>query len=318
MENETQGLLGAQFGHYRVLARLGAGGMGEVYLAQDERLGRSVALKLLPAELAGDAGRVARLEEEARTLAALSHPNIVTIHAVEEVALPAAHGDGDAEGDAPARPLLFLVMERVEGETLAALLPPQGLARERWLPIARAVADALAAAHARGVVHRDLKPANVMVTSDGHVKVLDFGLAKRTAGAEVLAVRGSASLDEQQTIELTQASRVAGTLPYMAPEQLRGLPADPRSDVFSLGALLYEMATGRRPFRGESVAEIIAAILARDPEPLPSLRPDLPEALAALVARCLARAPEERPTATAARDLLAAQQAAPTADAAAM
>src|SRR5512134_1913403 len=214
---------GTRLGTYEIVAPLGAGGMGEVYRAHDTRLGRDVALKVLPADVAAHADRLARFEREARTVAALNHPNIVTLFSVE-----------DQDG------FRFLTMELVEGQNLSALVIPGGLPLARLLELAIPLADALAAAHEKGVVHRDLKPGNVMVTREGRVKVLDFGLAKM-AGDEM------AGQAQQQTIAspATGAGEVLGTVPYMAPEQLRGEQADARSDLFALGILLYELATGR-------------------------------------------------------------------------
>jgi eukaryotic-like serine/threonine-protein kinase len=262
-------MIGRTFGHYQVIEELGAGGMGVVYRARDQRLNRDVAFKVLPAELAADAGRLARFEREARALAALSHPHIVTIHSVEE-----------AEG------VRFLTMELVEGETLDRQIFPGGMPLERFLDVAIPLAEALAAAHDRGVLHRDLKPANVMVTQEGRVKVLDFGLAK-LADAPVG--------DQMETLEkLTREGRMIGTPPYMPPEQLQGSPVDARSDLFSLGVVFYEMATGRRPFSGESAAELLSSILRDEPVPVTELRPDLPRQLGRILRHCLAKDPERR------------------------
>ena len=190
--------------HYRILEKIGEGGMGEVYAAEDTRLGRKVALKVLPEEMAKDPERLARFEREARTVAALTHPNIVTIHSVEEI-------DG----------YRFISMEYVEGMTLEGLVRPGGLELRRFVEIARAIADALAAAHDRGIVHRDLKPSNVMVTDDGQVKVLDFGLAK------LLESTNSGPDDRTRTELLTGEGHLLGTVPYMSPEQVQGRTADP-------------------------------------------------------------------------------------------
>jgi serine/threonine protein kinase len=208
-------MVGSALGHYRILSRLGAGGMGEVYRAADTRLGREVALKVLPAHLTRDPERLARIEREARTLAALNHRNIVTVHSIEE-----------------AQGIRFLTMELVEGQTLDEAIPRGGLPLDRFLAIATALADALAAAHERGVVHRDLKPANVMLTRDGQVKVLDFGLAKLE---EFLAGGELTNLPTDTVAQLSQEGHLVGTFPYMSPEQLQGRPVDHRSDVFALG-----------------------------------------------------------------------------------
>jgi len=261
---------GGRFGPYEILGQLGAGGMGEVHLARDTRLGREVALKVLPAETSQDPDRLARFEREARAVAALNHPNIVTLHAIEEI-------DGQH----------VIVMERVTGSPLSALLEPDGLPLARVLEIAVPVADALSAAHERGVVHRDLKPANVMLSDEGRVKVLDFGLAKWVSpsiGAD----------SEAPTATRSTEGAIVGTVPYMAPEQLRGQHVDTRADLFSLGVMLYEMVAGGRPFRGSSSADVMSAILREEPLPLETVRPGLPARFVKLVARCLAKDPRRR------------------------
>ena len=263
-------MIGRTLGHYHITAALGAGGMGEVYRATDSKLGRDVALKVLPPTTATDAERMDRFRREARALAALDHPGIVTVYSVEE-----------ADG------LHFLTMQLVEGQSLAEHIPTGGLPAERLVDIAAAVAEALATAHAKGIVHRDLKPANVMVAADGRVKILDFGLAKLTdAGDEVEADLGA-------TTQLqTQDGVVMGTLPYMSPEQVEGRPVDHRSDIFSLGAMLYEMTTGQRPFRGSSAAALMSAILRDDPAPFE--RGDVPGEIQRITAECLRKDPAER------------------------
>jgi len=263
-------LIGRLLSHYEVLARLGAGGMGEVYLAEDRRLGRKVALKVLPSDLAADPERLRRLDREARTLGSLDHPNIVTLYSVEE-----------AEG------VHFLTMAYVEGESLDAVIPEGGLPIGRLVEVATALAEALAAAHAQGIVHRDLKPGNVMVDLSGRVRVLDFGLAKATEPS-------SASVGEQPTMTMTAEGTMVGTVPYMSPEQVEGRPVDARSDLFSLGAMLHEMAIGLRPFRGGSAMAVASAILKDDPADLRRLRPDLPERLVTLIERCLEKDRERR------------------------
>jgi non-specific serine/threonine protein kinase len=268
-------MLGTTLSHYRVLRRLGAGGMGEVYLALDTRLEREVALKVLPASLA-DSARLARLQREARAAAALNHPNIVTLHAIEE-----------ADG------LPFLVMELVEGETLRQRIPPTGFELEDLLRLAVPLVDAVAAAHARGVTHRDLKPENVMVTWDGHLKILDFGLAKLRAPQSAPAVDTAADTpfpDETATRE----GMVLGTPGHMAPEQIRGQQADARTDVFALGLLLFEAATGRHPFPAGDPTARTLAILRDPPLALSRLRPDLPRELERLFERCLEKDPDRR------------------------
>lgn len=264
-------MIGNQLGHYRIERLLGSGGMGEVYVADDTKLGRRVALKVLSAELAGDPDRRQRFEREARAAAALNHPNIVTIHSVEE-----------ADG------IPFLTLELIEGQTLADVIPPGGLPLDRVLSLAIPLADAVGAAHERGITHRDLKPANVMVTADGRVKVLDFGLAKVKEAARAAAEAA------MPTAALTGEGRIVGTVMYMAPEQAEGKPVDQRSDVFSLGIILYEMATGRRPFAGDTQMAILSAIMKDNPQPISEVRPGLPRELSKIVSRCLAKDLEDR------------------------
>lgn len=259
---------GSRLGPYDIVAPLGAGGMGEVYRAHDARLGRDVAVKILPDDLSSP-DRLARFEREARAVASLNHPGIVTLYSIEE-----------------AGGTRFLTMELVEGRTLADLVTPGGLPAGRVLDLLVPLADALAAAHARGVVHRDLKPANVMVTAEGRVKVLDFGLAKRTepdSGAQ----SGSGA-------PLSMAGEVLGTVPYMAPEQLFGEQVDARTDIYALGVLAFELLTGRRPFAGGTFFEAAAAIIRDDAPSLSSMRPDTPAELARIVDRCLAKQPRDR------------------------
>ncbi len=264
---------GSKLGHYEILGPLGAGGMGEVYRARDTRLGRDVAVKLLPPALAADPDRLARLEREARAVAALNHPNIVVLHSIEE--------DG---------PLRFLTMELVEGETLDRRSASGHLALKEILDLALPLAEALAAAHERGVVHRDLKPGNVMVSRGGRVKVLDFGLAKQAESAT------SGPLDSRAStrLALTAAGEVVGTVPYMAPEQIRGEPVDPRTDLFALGVIVYELTTGQRPFAGATAADISSAILRDAPEPIRKRRADLPEAFGRVIEKCLQKSVASR------------------------
>ncbi|HET9361646.1 MAG TPA: protein kinase [Vicinamibacterales bacterium] len=259
---------GSVFAHYRILGELGAGGMGVVYRARDERLDRNVAVKVLPPSAFGDPTARARLVREAKAAAALNHPNVCTVHEV-----------GEANGQA------YIAMELVEGETLTAKLAARPLSLGRLLNYGRQLADALTHAHDRGVVHRDLKSNNVIVTPDERVKVLDFGLAKRLSDADL----GAAATETQQS--LTQPGTAAGTLPYMSPEQLRGGAARSSSDIWALGVVLYEMASGLRPFTGQTAFEVSAAILGQSPPPLPST---LPPALDELIARCLEKEPDRR------------------------
>jgi hypothetical protein len=276
-------MIGQSLGPYRVVAEIGAGGMGQVYRARDTKLGREVALKILPADLATDPERLARFEREARTLAALNHPHIAQVYGFEERA---------ATADAPA--LGALVMELVPGESLAARLARGPVPLREALELAQQIADGLSAAHEKGIVHRDLKPANVQVTPEGVSKVLDFGLAK-PVGPE--AGGGYADDPDAATItspaQLTVRGLILGTAAYMSPEQARGLAVDSRTDVWAFGALLYELLTGARPFPGPSVTDTVAQILERDPD-WTRLPATTPAAVRALIQRCLKKAPAQR------------------------
>ena len=263
--------VGTRLGHYDVTALLGEGGMGQVWQATDTRLNRQVALKILPDAFATDPDRLARFQREVKVLASLNHPNIVTIYSVE-----------DTDG------LTFLTMELVDGQSLDQLLPPGGWPTDRLMSLATQLADAVSAAHERGIVHLDLKPANVMVGDRDRVKVLDFGLA-RVQKAD--PARGAA---EQPTATATREGLVMGTVPYMSPEQLQGQTADQRSDIFSLGTVLYEMATGRHPFASSSSAAQISSILRDEPSNPSELRPDLPEQLCRTIRRCVEKEPRDR------------------------
>jgi serine/threonine protein kinase/tetratricopeptide (TPR) repeat protein len=265
---------GTRLGTYQISGPLGAGGMGEVYRARDTRLGREVAVKVLPEGVASSPDRLARFEREARAVAGLNHPNIVTLFSVE-----------DEDG------VRFLTMELVEGKSLDQLVVPGGLTLPRVLELSIPLANALVAAHERGVVHRDLKPGNVMVTHDGWVKVLDFGLAK-VAAEEVPAQ--SVSIGATAQAPISREGQVLGTVPYMAPEQIRGEAADARSDLFALGIILYELATGRRPFTGTTSADVSSSILRDVPEPVLSLRRDMPRDLNRIIERCLEKNPKDR------------------------
>ncbi|HEV2297591.1 MAG TPA: protein kinase [Candidatus Acidoferrales bacterium] len=261
---------GTKLGPYEIQAPVGAGGMGEVYRARDIRLDRTVAIKVLPAHLSGIPDQRQRLEREGRAVSALNHPHICTLFDV-------GHQDGTD----------YLVMEYLEGETLAQRLQKGPLPTDQLLRCAIEVADALEKAHRRGIIHRDLKPSNIMLTKSG-AKLLDFGLAKPTAQAAGLADTPTASKP------LTAQGTIVGTFQYMAPEQLEGKEADARSDIFSFGAVLYEMATGKRAFEGKSQASLIAAILEHEPPPISQLQPMAPPALERVVRICLAKDPEER------------------------
>jgi eukaryotic-like serine/threonine-protein kinase len=268
-------MIGSTLAHYRILDRLGSGGMGEVYLAEDTRLRRRLALKVLAPELSSDPNLLRRFEREAEAVAALNHPNIVTVYSVEEI-----------EG------VRCLTMELVEGDTLSKQLAGGALAERRLLEIGIPLADCVAAAHAKGVIHRDLKPGNIMLTREGRLKVLDFGLAKlldpgRGAGEERPSVLATQA-------PLTSVNAILGTLEYMAPEQLQGTTTDPRSDIYALGVILYEMAAGVRPFTGKGTADLISAVLRDEPAPVLSLRPDLSPEVARIIGRCLEKDPERR------------------------
>jgi serine/threonine protein kinase/Tol biopolymer transport system component len=263
---------GSRLGPYEILAPLGAGGMGEVYRARDARLGREVAVKVLPAEVAGDASRLKRFEKEARSASALNHPNIVTIYEI---------GSSDA--------ISWIAMERVDGKTLRELLFGGALPIKKLLPIAAQIADGLARAHEAGIVHRDLKPENVMVTKEGLVKILDFGLAKQTAIGS-----GSDEGSHMPTETGTSPGVVLGTVGYMSPEQAAGQPVDFRSDQFSFGSILYEMTTGKRAFQRKTGVDTLAAILNEDPPPIATFNPDVPTPLRWIAERCLAKDPEGR------------------------
>jgi serine/threonine protein kinase len=263
-------LVGRQLGTYRILSRLGAGGMGEVYRAHDTKLGRDVAVKVLPDTLLSDPERLARFEREARLLAALNHPHIVTVHSFET-----------AEG------IHFLTLELLEGRSLDQIIPEGGFALGRFFHLAIPLADAASAAHVRGITHRDLKPGNIMMTGDGRIKVLDFGLAK-------LRQQVPKAETQSPTEFQTQEGYVQGTVPYMSPEQLQGRGADHRTDIFSLGVVLYELITGRRPFQGNSVAELTSSILRDAPPLVTEQRADLPRHLARIIRRCLEKDPDRR------------------------
>ncbi|HET6268190.1 MAG TPA: serine/threonine-protein kinase, partial [Acidobacteriota bacterium] len=266
---------GTTLGPYEIVAPLGAGGMGEVYRARDSRLGREVALKILPAEFSTNRERLDRFEYEARSASTLNHPNIITIYDV-----------GTSNGTS------YLSMELVDGKSLREILDDGALPLRRIVNIASQFADGLAKAHAAGIVHRDLKPENLMITKDGFVKILDFGLAKATQ-------MGSDNTSKLMT--QTGAGVVMGTVGYMSPEQASGKTVDFHSDQFSFGAILYEMITGKKPFQRATPAETMVAILREDPEPVNSLNPQTPPVLRWILERCLSKDPEERYAST--RDL---------------
>ena len=263
---------GARIGAYDIVGSLGAGGMGEVYRARDTKLNREVALKILPETFASDPDRVVRFSREAQAVAALNHPNVVTIYSVEE-----------------AQGIHFLTMECIEGPVLAQLIGPKGVAWPDFFKWSIALADAVSAAHQQGIIHRDLKPANIMIGGGARLKVLDFGIAKLQQD-----VHGARHVGLAATEQVTGPHQVIGTAAYMSPEQGEGKPLDARSDIFSLGVVLYEMATGGRPFKGETGLAVLASIM-KDPAPLLSdARVDAPRDLDRILRRCLAKEPERR------------------------
>src|SRR5262245_13766475 len=267
------------FSHYEVVDRLGSGGMGEVYRARDQHLGREVAIKVLRERLAGDPERLARFEHEARAASALNHPNIVTIYEIGRVdAMP------------------YIAMELVHGKTLRELLVSGGLTVRRGLQLAVQLAFGLAQAHSAGIVHRDLKPENIMVTEDGRLKILDFGLAKLVPPT-VSEDADTGSLHSPGT----QPGLILGTVGYMSPEQALGRNVDYHSDQFTCGSILYEIATGKPAFRQASAVQTLAAIIEKEPEPIGELQPDVPTPLQWVIERCLAKEPQERYAST--RDL---------------
>ncbi|MFZ0761580.1 MAG: serine/threonine-protein kinase, partial [Candidatus Sulfotelmatobacter sp.] len=265
---------GTKLGPYEILAPLGAGGMGEVYRARDSRLGREVALKVLPESFSGDADRLRRFEQEARAVAALNHPNILAIHDIGQ------------QGAAP-----FIVSELLEGTSLRVELDHGSLPPRKASDYAAQIAQGLAAAHDKGIVHRDLKPENIFLTKEGRVKILDFGLAKLAPNARDA---GNESDGLTLTSSPTEAGVVMGTAGYMAPEQVRGSAVDSRTDIFAFGAVLYEMISGQRAFRRDTAAETMTAILKDDPPELGELPHPISPGLERIIRRCLEKQPEQR------------------------
>src|SRR6266849_3064355 len=264
---------GTHLGPYEIATPLGAGGMGEVYRARDTRLERTVAIKILPAQFSSDPARKQRFEREAKTISGLNHPHICVLYDV-------GHQDG----------MDYLVMECVEGETLAKRLEKGPLPLEQVLRFGMQTADALDKAHRSGVVHRDLKPGNIMLTGTG-AKLLDFGLAKPAAPLASAATITAAATRQSP---VTEQGTIVGTFQYMSPEQVEGKELDGRSDIFSLGAVLYEMLTGQRAFEGKSQLSVASAILEKEPAPISSIKPLTPRSLDHVVRRCLAKDPDER------------------------
>src|SRR5438309_11701239 len=264
---------GTKLGPYEIQSPLGAGGMGEVYRARDTRLGREVAIKILPPQFSSDPVRKQRFEREAKTISSLNHPHICVLHDI-------GHQDG----------MDYLVMECVEGETLAKRLEKGPLSLEQVLKYGMQTADALDKAHRSGVVHRDLKPGNIMLTPTG-VKLLDFGLAKLAAP---LSSAATLTGDTTQQAPVTEQGTILGTFQYMSPEQVEGKELDSRSDIFSLGAVLYEMLTGERAFQGKSQLSVATAILEKEPAPISAVKPMTPPALDHTIKKCLAKIADER------------------------
>src|SRR6266566_5415233 len=265
---------GFNLSHYRIVSKIGAGGMGEVYLAQDTKLDRRVALKILPADVAAHQDRMKRFVQEAKTASALNHPNIITIYEIEQI--DSVH---------------FIATEFIDGETLRERVRKASMKLREVLDVAAQIASALSAAHSAGIVHRDVKPENIMLRADGIVKVLDFGLAKLTERLQPESVDAEAAT---KALVQTEPGIVLGTIAYMSPEQARGLAVDARTDIFSLGVVIYELVAGQAPFGGATKSDLIVALLEREPPPLARFTPEAPAELERIVMKALTKDPDER------------------------
>ena len=282
---------GTPLGRYVIRSKLGAGGMGEVYLAKDTKLDRSVALKILPEGVAADQDHMRRFVQEARAASALNHPNILTIYEVEAgsgqfIGTEMLRGYGPSCVQRTAESIRFIVTEYIDGETLRARMKRERLTINHALQVAVQIASALSSAHKAGIIHRDIKPGNIIIGRNGIVKILDFGIARVTHHQQLASVDTEAAT--KPLIKTEPGTRV-GTAQYMSPEQARGLEVDARTDIWSLGCVLYEMVTGHRPFLGDTTLDVLAAVINREPEPLNHRAPDVPGALEEIVSKALSK-----------------------------